>query len=158
LGDICWKVDRFGTTFHDCSTDNTILLVGLILFHEFEATLQVTTDSYWFLSLFFFFFFFAFPFGSRPLAHEHKCEVKLSDLIINFKCNTFLLLDHDTYQCWMVMWFVRWLSGLLLQHQTIDPKTDIYHVYFTFEMDQTYFVWLTHVRCSYCHRKNHILF
>jgi len=24
------------------------LLAGLILFHEFEATLQVTTDSYWF--------------------------------------------------------------------------------------------------------------
>jgi hypothetical protein len=72
LRDICWKVDRDGTPFHDCFTDNTILLVGLlaglILFHEFEATLQVTTDSYWF-------FFFFSPYGSRPLAHEHKCEV-----------------------------------------------------------------------------------
>jgi hypothetical protein len=52
LRDICWKVDRDGTPFHDCFTDNTMLLVGLlaglILFHEFEATLQVTTDSYWF--------------------------------------------------------------------------------------------------------------
>jgi hypothetical protein len=67
---------EMGPPFHDfCSTDNTILLVGLLAGFNSISWIWGYITSYNRFILILFFLGLAFPFGSRPLSHEHKCEV-----------------------------------------------------------------------------------